>query len=112
MIQLALSDRDYRHALRDILHASHAPRVRIVKEPDPERREVLVLDREHLRAVASPISHPERIVMIAGNRNEDLDLAWNAGLQSVVLRHDPLGTALLAVLSAYLHVSSGAPWQT
>lgn len=82
--------------------------VACVEAPDLMSANVLVIDPEHLRRIPRPISHPERIVLIAGNRFEDMDDAWNAGLQSVVLRDDPIGTAVLAVLAAGLQATACA----
>ena len=106
MIQLALYDSTYRHALRCLLQEAEDSPVFCVENPDLRYPGVLVLDTVHLQAIPLPIFHPERIVLVAGNRNEDLEIAWKAGLQSVVLPEDPISTALLAVLSARLHVST------
>jgi hypothetical protein len=106
MIQLALTDRSYRVALCSQLRVDYTQSVRCVDRPDLNTDEVLVLDRDHLDDIPLPILNPERIVLIAGNRNEDLEIAWEAGLQTVVLRKDPINTAMLAVLSAILCVSS------
>lgn len=106
MIQLALKDRSYRVALCSQLRVHNTQSVRCVDRPDLNTDEVLVLDRDHLDNIPLPILNPERIVLIAGNRKEDLEIAWNAGLRSVVLPEDPINTALLAVLSASLYVSS------
>ena len=105
MIQLALHDQSYRVALCGQLKAAETTPVRCVERPDLNTREVLVVDPDHLASIPLPILHPERVVCIAGNRNEYLEIAWQAGLRSVVHREDPLGTAMLAVLSATLCVS-------
>jgi len=105
MIQLALNDRSYRTALCDQLRVDKTHSVRCVDRPDLNTGEVLVVDRDHLKSIPRPILNPERIVLIARNRSEDLEMAWQAGLQTVVLREDPINTAMLAVLSASLCVS-------
>ena len=76
-----------------------------VEFPDSDRAEVLVLDMEHLRRIPLPLPHPERVVLIAGNRTADLEQAWIAGLESVVLRDDPISMAVLAILCARLRHS-------
>ena len=99
------SDAVYGSALRRVLEIQGSGAVEYcetVHSGDPAG--VLVLDAEHLRRIVRPIPHPERIVLVAGNAPEDMDVAWNAGLQSVVLRDDPISTAALAVMAAGLGV--------
>jgi hypothetical protein len=36
-----------------------------------------------------------------------MEAAWDAGLQSVVLREDPISTAALAVMAASLAIADG-----
>ncbi len=105
MIQLALADPAYRSALQSLLERDAATSICCVENPDPAVAGVLVLDTEHLRRMPLPIRSPERIVLVVGNRSDDLTTAWNAGLKCVVFREDPIGTAALAVLCAGLQTS-------
>jgi predicted Zn-dependent peptidase len=79
-----------------------------VDRPDLNTGEVLVLDRDHLDRIPLPIPNPERVVLIASNSQEDLEIAWAAGLQTVVPRKDPINTATLAVLAASLYASGNS----
>jgi hypothetical protein len=112
MIQLALSDAAYGSALRRLLEIQGSGAVEFSETANFNRAGVLVLDAEHLRRIALPIPHPERVVLIAGNRSEDMAAAWKAGLQTVVLREDPLSTAVLAVMAASLGIPDGADQQS
>ena len=105
MIQLALSDAVYGSALRRLLEIQGSGAVEFGETVNSNPAGVLVLDAEHLRRIALPIPHPERVVLIAGNRSEDMEAAWDAGLQSVVLREDPISTAALAVMAASLGIT-------
>jgi len=104
VIQIAINDTEYRATLRRLLEDCESRSVECVSDPDPTLECVLVLDAENLRRLPLPIPHPERVVLVAGNRTEDVAAAWQAGLRSVVLRDDPVTTAVLAVLSAGLNI--------
>lgn len=104
-IQVALADKPYATALRDLLVRSGAYQVVCVDSPDLEMQGVLVVDREHLEELPSPVSHPERMVLIARNEPGSLARAWEAGVTSVVYDKDPLATAVLAIMAARLRVS-------
>jgi hypothetical protein len=107
MIQLALSDAAYGSALRCLLEIQGSGAVEFSETVTINPAGVLVLDVEHLRRIALPIRHPERVVLIAENRFEDMESACDAGLQSVVLREDPISTAALAVMAASLAIADG-----
>lgn len=104
-IQLAIANTPYAAALRDLLARGGEWRVLSVDSPDPNREGVLVLDPEHLERMNLPISHPERVVLIARNEPRNLKRAWEAGVNSVVFDRDPLNTAILAIMAARLHCS-------
>ena len=102
-IQLALSDSDYCEALRNSLAkdgAFQSWEVEIVSIPEPRRASILVLDSAALDRVPPPLPHPENVVLIAKNEPEQLTRAWEAGIVSVIFEHEPLSTAMLAILAA------------
>jgi len=103
-IQVAIADASYRAALCEILVRNGSWSVRCVEDPDPACEGVLVLDPEHLGRLALPIQHPDRVVLIASNEPAHLSRAWEAGVNSVVFKKDPLNTAVLAIMSARLRV--------
>ncbi len=111
-IELALSDERLRSNLKNLLAENGLKHVDCVDTPGQRPGVVLVVDSEHFHRLALPIQHPERVVLIGNDRLRDFNEAWNAGVQSVVLRGDPIGTAVLAVLSACLsfhHPAQGFP---
>jgi hypothetical protein len=102
-IALGLSDTKYALALRDLLAKDAALQdcvVRPAGEPCTGEWAVLVVDAAHLDRLPRPLPHPERVVLVTGNAPEQLTRAWEAGILSVVFEHDPLSTALLAILAA------------
>jgi hypothetical protein len=103
-IELALTDIHYAQALQQLLARDAAFQDCVVRAAEddlqPEACTVLVLDTEHLNRLPHPLPHPERIVLITQNAPEQLTRAWEAGIVSVVFEHDPLSTAMLAILSA------------
>ncbi len=103
IIQLALGDRTYCEALRRSLAADwefRDCRIELVSIPEPQRADVVVLDRQTLECIPPPLPHPERVVLITRNTAEQLTRAWKAGIVSVVFEQEPLSTVLLAILAA------------
>jgi hypothetical protein len=103
-VQFAITDSPYASALRDLLEHSGAAVVRCVGVADPMQAGVIVVDSDGLDRLLSPLLHPERVVLIARGDSEELALAWNTGIRSVVFNEDPLETAVLAILAAGLRV--------
>jgi hypothetical protein len=65
---------------------------------------VLVLDDAALAHLPLPLSHPERIVLVAHKDPERMAQAWDACIVSVVDVNDPLDTVLLAIMAAALRL--------
>jgi len=102
-IQLALSNSGYREALRSSLVGDRAFRdceVEPVWTPEPSKADVLVVDSAAFDRLATPLLHPERIVLITQHNPKHLTRAWNAGIVSVIGDHEPVSTAMLAILAA------------
>ena len=102
-IQLALSDSGYREALRSSLLRDWAFRdceVEPVWIPEPSKADVLVMDSEAFDLLTGPLPHPERVVLITRKDPQHLTRAWNAGIVSVIGDHEPVSTAMLAILAA------------
>jgi len=114
-VQLAISDAAFRDELMRMLSASDGAEVVCVDNPDPARSGVLVVDPEHLNRLALPLPRPERVVVVTddspGHMEDTLDHAWRAGVHSVVSTREPVGTAVLAVLSARLRMVKQLPSQ-
>jgi len=102
-IQLALSNSGYREALRRSLARDWAFRdceIEPVWIPEPSKADVLVIDSEALDRLATPLLHPERVVLITQHDPRHLTRAWNAGIVSVIGDHESVSTAMLAILVA------------
>ena len=108
IIQLAIKDSPYAAALRDQLVRNAAWKVLTVDVPDPRKDGVMVLDARSLELLPSSIRQPERVVLITPNDPRNLARAWEAGVVSVVFEHDPVSTAMLAIMAARLKVSKPA----
>jgi hypothetical protein len=108
IIQLAIKDSSYAAALRDQLVRNAAWKVLTVDVPDPRQDGVMVLDARSLELLPSSIRKPERVVLITTNEPRHLARAWEAGVVSVVFEHDPVSTAMLAIMAARLKVSKPA----
>jgi hypothetical protein len=104
-IQLAISNSTYAAALRDSLMRDSGWDVVTVDFPDTRAEGVLVLDSSALERIPVGIPHPERVVLITRNEPGLLSRAWEAGIVSVVFDHDPINTAMLAIMAARLQVS-------
>jgi len=108
-IQLALSNTGKADLLRGLLCRSTQLPVHCVDSPSFEDVCVVVVDPPHLRMLPSPLSYPERVVLITQNDAVHLRDAWEAGVNSVVSDQDPPNTVVLAILSACLHSGSATP---
>jgi len=109
IVQVAIRDKAYAAALRDLLQRSGAGEVRFVEAPDPASEGVIVVDPEALERMPQPLVRPERVVLITRNDPEQLSRAWHAGIRSVVFCNDPLNTAVLAILAAGLRRPAARP---
>lgn len=107
-IQLAISNKAYATALRDLLARNQGWKILMTDTPDPRIEGVMVVDSESLERLPSAIARPERIVLITRKDAPHLAKAWEAGIVSVVYENEPVNTALLAVMAARLRASKGA----
>jgi hypothetical protein len=107
-IQLAISNGIYAAALRDLLVRNAGWKALIVESPDTQAEGVIVLDTGALESLPFGLPNPERVVLITQNEPRLLARAWEAGIVSVVFEHDPLDTALLAIMAARLKVGKAA----
>jgi hypothetical protein len=110
-IQISLSDEKYRTALCGMLQmANPADQIICTEKPNVLLKGVLVVDKKHLERLPAPVPRPERIVLVIdGGADEVLAAAWDAGLNSVVRRKEPISTAVLAILSARLRAKRSLP---
>ncbi|MCL4796780.1 MAG: hypothetical protein KJZ84_19605 [Bryobacteraceae bacterium] len=101
-IQLALSDTAKAEALRTVLARSTQIPVQCVQRPELESACAVVVDPAHLGLLPVPLSHPQRVVLVAQGDEESLREAWELGVGSVVNEGDPVNTVVLAVLAVCL----------
>jgi hypothetical protein len=101
-IQIALDDRSQAERLRELLLRTCSLRAEVVDEPDPSEDGVIVTSVQHLRRQAGGVRRPERFVIISPHREEDLEVAWNAGIRIVLYDTDPMNSIVLAVMSSML----------
>jgi hypothetical protein len=104
-VQLALADRSYAAALREMLLRNGSWNVQCVDVPDTGCGGVIVVDRATLARIPTSLADPERVVLVTRNEPEDLSRAWDAGIISLVFESDPLNTAMLAVMAAALRLA-------
>ena len=104
-LQLILSDASYASALREMLVRDGTWDVVCAEAPDSGWDGVIVLDPAGLDRLPSPVPHPERVVLITRNDPQYLSRAWEEGIISVVFDHDPLNTAMLAIMAAGLRLA-------
>jgi len=105
-IQIALSDTTKADALRVMLaRSTHVP-VFCVESPNYEEACAVVIDGRRFSKEPSPLTHPERIVLITKNDPNHLREAWEAGVNSVLTEQDPMNTVVLAVLASCLRTNS------
>jgi len=103
VVQLALGRESYANTLRLALldeQAFRGWRVNRVEAPDLSQNGVIVVDAEALDRLTCPLPHPERVVLIAHKDEQHLHRAWDAGIVSMVYDHEPVSTAMLAILAA------------
>lgn len=103
-VQLAIDDAGYRAALAQALSEAGSWQVVSVPDPDPGADGVIVVDAGALDRVQGLLGKPERVVLITHKDAQHLARAWEAGVISVVFEDDPIGTAMLAIMSAALRV--------
>lgn len=101
-IQLALSDAAKAEALCSVLNRSAGAPAVCVEQPDPASACAVVVDLAHLGRLPLPLSHPERVILVAPNDEQNLQNAWDLGVSSVVGELDPLNTVVLAILAVCL----------
>jgi CheY-like chemotaxis protein len=107
-IQIAITDVGYAAALRDLLVRNGSWEVVLADRPDPGRNGVIVLDLDHLSQMPKPVANPERVVLVARKESDDLNRAWEAGVNSVITDKDPLNTAVLAIMAARLRAANSS----
>ena len=103
-VQISIADPAYGAALREALVHSCAWRVEAVQQPDPSQHGVMVLDWAAFLRLPTPLSNPERVVLIGPQEPEVLAQAWDAGIVSIVSQGDPIDTVLMAIMAAGLRV--------
>jgi hypothetical protein len=109
LIQLAIDDPAYRAALKEQLAKQANWEISCVDHPDMALPGVVVIDRQHLDRLPSPLVGAERVVLITKRTPEELAKAWESGVASVVYENEPLGTAVLAIHSARLRCVKPPP---
>jgi len=107
-VQLAISNKAYATALRDLLARNPGWKILMADTPDLRLEGIIVVDSEALDRLPTSIAKPERIVLITQKDAPHLAKAWEAGIVSVVYDNEPVNTALLAVMAARLRLSKGA----
>ncbi len=108
IVQLVLEDANYAKCLCDLLTLKARHRVFIMDSPETAIDGVVVVDGHFLLAHTELLSEiPERLVVLSGNDIQDLERIWKAGVQHVVFKGDPPGTAELAVMAAELRLARG-----
>jgi hypothetical protein len=103
-IQISISDPHYRAALERMLGGSGSCKLIESEIPDFKAAGVVVMDDRVLGRLVSPLSAPERVVLITHNAPERLSQAWEAGIRSVIFYEDSMNTAVLAIMSASLRL--------
>ncbi|MCC6859235.1 MAG: hypothetical protein IT158_11775 [Bryobacterales bacterium] len=101
-VQLAIQDPAYRTALERALFDAGSWQVVAVAAPDSGKGGVIVVDARTLDRYSASLEAPERVVLITRKDPEHLARAWEAGIVSVVFEDEPIGTAMLAIMSAGL----------
>jgi hypothetical protein len=77
-------------------------------QPDFALAGAIVADRQALERSPALLDYPERVVLIAPNRDPRfLSMLWQHEMKSVVFEADPPGTVLLAVLGLSIGSGSG-----
>jgi hypothetical protein len=107
-IQLAIDDRSYSTALREMLLRDGNWDVLCVESPNPAVGGVIVLDRFSLERTPPSMLEAERVVLITRNVPDDLSRAWEAGIVSLVFDNDPVNTVALAIMAAGLRLAEDA----
>ena len=98
-----MSDSSYRETLLSALAKDRSFRnwkVEPVRDPEPGKADVLVIDAAALDRLAGPLPNPERVVLITTNEPRQLARAWKARIQSVIYEREALSIAMLAILAA------------
>ena len=108
-VQRAIQDSAYRTGLAQALSDAGCWQVVSVSAPDPQSDGVIVVDAQALDRFQGLLAKPERVVLITHKDPQHLARAWDAGVISVVFEDDPIGTAMLAVMSAGLRAPHERP---
>lgn len=101
-VQVAIRDTEYAQTICSLLRREGRYSILVVDEPDLKLEGVVVLDCEHLEALALSGEAPERFVLVTRKDPEKLARLWNAGIRHVVFQEDSPSTAQLAVSAAEL----------
>jgi hypothetical protein len=105
-IQLVLSDAAKAEALRGVLARSAQREVVCLDNPDLQSACVVVVDQQRFACLHQPLTHPDKIVLLAHNDPVSLKEAWDAGVSSVVTDQDSLNTLVLAILAVCLRTGA------
>lgn len=107
-VQLAIGNTEYAQSLRNLLLRDGAHRVYIVERPDLRLDGVVLIDGNRGEDLSMLYSEPERFVIIAKKGSECLSRIWDAGVRHVLFDGDPPNTAQLAIIAAELRLPSTA----
>jgi hypothetical protein len=109
-VQIAIPDRIYAEALRDLLMADGQHRVFLVDYPSPAIGGVMVVGSFVGGRPISPAGCDfDRCVVFTGTTALDMNQLWEAGVRHVIHADCPPDTGRLVVLAAERRLGSGAP---
>jgi hypothetical protein len=107
-VQLAIRNREYSQALRNLLLRDGTHNVLLVNAPDLQVGGVVVMDLGGCGDLSLFEACPERFVLITRNGMDNLSRVWEAGVRHVVFEEDPPSTAHLSVIAAELRLAQPA----
>jgi len=100
-VQIAIQDRSYASALRDLLVADGMHHVYIVDNPSPAMDGVIVADESTVRRLPKPAGiEPRRYVAFIERPDFDANRLFEAGVRYVIHRDTPPEVGRLTVFAA------------
>jgi hypothetical protein len=104
-VQVAIQDREYAEAVRDLLRdCGHV--VHLLDIPDWGLDGVIVVDAVELNSYGWLVQSPERLVVMAHKDRDDLSKVWEHGVRHVIFEGDPPQTARTIILGIELGMSA------